>query len=145
MRMGTDSSLPTTTFFGRTYDETLDLVRRTRDYLLLFGERDCAALDMVAILAYSAETSRITTRLTHLMAWLLLQRAVHEGELTVEEARREAPELARIKVCIDRACVDAERLPERLARLLDESDRLYRRIMRLDEMIRRDAPPALVN
>src|SRR5271166_2189519 len=140
MQMQSESGLPATAFFGRTYDEALDLVRRTRDYLRDAGAHDCALLDPVTGLAYSAESSRITARLTNLMAWLLMQRAVHQGEITIDEARREAPELARIKVCLEPACVEIDRLPARLTRLLDQSDRLYRRIMRLDEMIRRDVP-----
>jgi regulator of CtrA degradation len=129
-----------TAFFGRTYDETLELLRQTRDYLRDAGAHECSLLDSVAGLAYSAETSRITARLTNLMAWLLLQRAVHQGEIGSDEARREAPELGRIKVCLDPSCIEIDRLPVRLAVLIDRSDRLYRRIMRLDEMIRRDAP-----
>ena len=129
-----------TAFFGRTYDEALDLVRQTRDYLRDSGSYECSLLDTVAGLAYSAETSRITARLTNLMAWLLLQRAVYQGEISSDEARREAPELGRIKVCLEPACIETDRLPARLASLLERSDRLYRRITRLDEMIRRDTP-----
>jgi len=140
MQMRTQTGLPATTFFGRTYEEALDLVRQTRDYLRDFGAYECALLDRIAGLAYSAESSRITARLTNLMAWLLLQRAVHQGEISALEARAEAPELGRIKVCLEPACIEVERLPARLAELLDQSERLYRRVMRLDEMIRRDVP-----
>ncbi|HYM31734.1 MAG TPA: DUF1465 family protein [Candidatus Cybelea sp.] len=128
-----------TAFFGRTYEETLALVTDARDYLRDRGTLDAASLDPLTKLAYSAETSRVTARLTHLMAWLLLQRAVHQGEITAVEACREAPELARVEICTGEVCIEAERLPARLNLLLARSERLYTRIMRLDQMIRRDA------
>ncbi|HUN51451.1 MAG TPA: DUF1465 family protein [Candidatus Sulfotelmatobacter sp.] len=136
------AAAPVTAFFSRTYDEALELVRTTRDYLRDAGAYECSLLDPLGSLAYSTETSRITARLTNMMAWLLLQRAVQQGEISNDEARREAPELGRIKVCLDPSCIEVDRLPARLVSLLDRSDRLYRRIMRLDDMIRRDAPGA---
>ena len=131
---------PATAFFSRTYDETLNLVREARDYLRDRGADDRAGLEPIVGLAWGAEISRLTTRLTNLMAWLMLQRAVHGGEISPEEARNQAPELGSLRVCLEPACVDPARLPEELSVLLERSARLYQRVARLDEMVRRDLP-----
>src|SRR5512146_2592986 len=129
---------PATAFFSRSYDETLNLVRESRDYLRDRGAADRTDLDPIVGLAWGAEISRLTTRLTNLMAWMLLQRAVHGGEITAVEACDQAPALGSIKVCLEPACIDPARLPSELGELLDRSARLYQRIARLDEMVRRD-------
>ena len=40
-------------------------------------------------LSYATESMRLTTRLMQIASWLLLQRAVNEGEMTVEQASQE--------------------------------------------------------
>jgi len=86
----------------------------------------------------SCEALRVTARLTQIMAWLLAQRAVHAGELSTEELVRRNEALADIEICM---AADEEGLiaglPARFRELLDRSHRLYTRVARLDEMIRR--------
>ena len=55
-----------------------------------FGAREEAkALTRMPALAYANESMRLTTRLMQIASWLLLQRAVNEGELTQEQAKEE--------------------------------------------------------
>ena len=48
-----------------------------------------AASSREASFVYATESMRLTTRLMQLASWLLLQRAVNEGELTAANARAE--------------------------------------------------------
>ena len=119
-------------FFDRTYREALSLTRETRDYFneVEPDERDQAPSRVR--LAMSCEGMRVTARLTQVVAWLLIQRAVMEGELTRAEAREQPYRLSGQDVC---SHVDAQHeadFPERLRDLLARSLSLYQRIERLD-------------
>jgi regulator of CtrA degradation len=123
-------------FFSRTYDEALAMLRETRDYLAGRGKMELRTLANEAALDYSRESMRLTARLTQVMAWLLLQRAVHVGEITPEDARKPEHRLSGQDICL--APSDGlERLPSRLISLLERSDSLYRRIERLDQLASR--------
>ena len=127
-----------TRFFSGTYDEALGLLRRSRDYLAGPGERDRARLSHNQGLIYSLESMRLTARLTRVMAWLFVQRAVCGGEMTIMDARDDGFRLDNVAVCLEET-KSPHALPTGLARLLTESDRLYRRVSRLDQMLRRDS------
>ncbi len=129
-----------TTFFGRTYDEALALLREARDYIALGGERadrDGLAIDRRLMLA--RESMRVTARLGHVMAWLLLQKAVHAGELTRRDAATAPHRLGGQPVCLDDREELSAGLPERLKSLSRRSHALYVRVARLDELARRDS------
>ena len=81
----------------------------------------------------------MTARLTQIMAWLLVQRAVHAGELSRTDALSQHETLAGVRVCMEGSDEDWRGLPRRLVALLDKSHRLYVRVARLDELARRQA------
>jgi len=86
----------------------------------------------------SCEALRVTARLTQVMAWLLAQKAIHAGELSTAEVIERQDRLTDIAVCMDEEAADEiVGLPARFRELLDRSHRLYIRVARLDEMIRR--------
>ncbi len=127
-------------FFGRTFDETLALTREARDYLRDYGEEESRELAVEVAAYFSVETMRLTSRLTNMMAWLLVQRAVHQGELTREEFRDDDSwRLGGAEVCLQESDVDIELLPPYLSDLLRRSERLYSRIARLDGMVAAEA------
>src|SRR3546814_12637811 len=69
----------------------------------------------------SCEAMRLTSRLTQVMAWLLVQKAVHAGEMTREEARAPQHRLGGQSVCGEvRPPVEGSLRP-RLAELLERS------------------------
>ena len=78
----------------------------------------------------------MTARLIHVMAWLLAQRAVHAGEITLEESVSEKFSLGGRRICLEesqyRSCIE----DQPLCALIDRSLRLYVRISRLDTMIK---------
>jgi len=125
-------------FFSRTYDETMDLMVEARNYLshLEGGERRHAG--PMAGLMISCEALRVTSRLTQVMAWLLVQRAVHQGEISGDEAMAESNRLSGTMVCLDESRAEDLALPRGLRSLLDRSLHLYLRISHLEaQMLRR--------
>lgn len=126
-------------FFGRTYDEALQLTREARDYVAgrLLDRRGETSPDLR--LASSCEEMRVTARMTQVMAWLMIQRAVHEGEITRAEAAQDEHRLAGQEACLADPVVPTETLPARLVDLLERSRELYERVQRLDAML--DAQP----
>jgi len=132
------AGLSATTFFSKTYDEALALVVEARDYV-----RDGAAAESRYLapdlrILLSCETLRLTTRLTEVMAWLFTQRARHAGELTEDEVRDEASRLGAPELGLAGPGARPGYLPPRLDSLMERSERLYRRVQRLDELVRRD-------
>lgn len=125
----------TITFFDRTYDEAFSLLVEARDYLADRQRRETEPLAPSVQLVVSCETMRLTTRLVQVMAWLLVQRAVHAGELDAEEADRPERRLGGQEICAEPGPWDRTGMPRRLQLLLDRSQALYNRVARLDEMV----------
>lgn len=119
--------------FDRTYDEALSLLIEARNYFQFGGgaRRDG---DAMARLIASCEAFRVTARLTQVMAWALVQKAVASGEMTREEAASEEHRLAGQEVCLD-ISTDIDDMPLGLRHLLDRSHALYQRTNRLDALL----------
>jgi regulator of CtrA degradation len=120
--------------FGNLFREGMDLVEQTAAYLDGVGRAEAKALDRAASLTYATESMRLTTRLMQLASWLLLHRAVKEGEMTLVQANRE-----KIKVKLSAAdpgpADTIEKLPEQLQDLIARSMSLQSRVRRLDATI----------
>jgi len=115
--------------FDRTFQEGMDLVEETAGYLDGSGRQESKLLLRSAALAYAAESMRLTTRLMQVASWLLVQRAVREGDMPPESAREERYRLGAEDICRG---VTTEDLPTGLLILLDRSERLYERVRHLD-------------
>lgn len=126
---------PVPTFFNKTYDETMGLMIEARDYISYGSQRDNRDMRPGDRLVISCETLRITSRLTQVMAWLLVQKAVHAGEMTQEQAVTEPYRLSGQSVCEDRDYEEMELLPRALRSLLERSYNLYVRVARLDALM----------
>src|SRR5687768_17845905 len=72
--------------FDRTFHEGMELVEETATYLDGGGRQESKLLSRSAALAYAAESMRLTTRLMQVASWLLVQRAVREGDMAAEAA-----------------------------------------------------------
>ncbi|HEX5264808.1 MAG TPA: DUF1465 family protein [Phenylobacterium sp.] len=116
--------------FQRTFQEGMDLVEETAGYLDGAGRQASKLLSRNAALAYAAESMRLTTRLMQVASWLLVQRAVREGDMPPIAACEERYRLTGEEVC--RANGEADGLPGELLMLLDRSERLYERVRHLD-------------
>lgn len=127
-------------FFDNTFEEALILAREARDYLAYQEHSDYARLSAVARLGASCEAMRLTARISQIIAWLLIQKAVHAGELSRSEAAKPEHRLAGHRVCEETNPVVEDELPQRLMELLDRSYQLYLRVSRLDAMMDRETP-----
>jgi regulator of CtrA degradation len=128
-----------TAFFSRTYEEATGLLVEARDYLATEEHADRARLGLGDRLRLTCEASRLTSRLTNIMAWLLARKAVFAGELTRAEAVRPPYQFERNETLADGDPTAYKNLSENLSELMDRSHRLYIRVARLDEIARRTA------
>jgi regulator of CtrA degradation len=127
--------------FSLIFREGMALVEETAAYLDGPGRKESKALERSAALAYATESMRLTTRLMQLASWLLLHRAVNEGEMSLAQAGQEK---SKVKLQVSEAG-DEETLrllPESLRALIERSVRLQNRVRRLDASIHSAAGPA---
>src|SRR5438128_8892116 len=75
--------------FAGLFREGMALVEETAAYLDGPGRKESKSLQRNAALAYATESMRLTTRLMQLASWLLLHRAVNEGEMSLLQASQE--------------------------------------------------------
>ncbi len=119
-------------YFRGTYKEAFDLLVEARNYVEHHVPAFKYSRDPPDRFAMTTETMRLTSRLTQVMAWLMAQRAVQEGEIEAAEFVDDKYRLEGHDVCLKRAIEDMEDLPDGLGDLMDRSYDLYNRIMRLD-------------
>lgn len=121
--------------FLEIFKEGMGLVEQTANYLDNDGRREAKALSQSASLAYATESMRLTTRLMQMASWLLIQRAVNEGEMTEEQAMAEKH---KVKIQASTRAAHIKHfndLPPRLQQLIKNAERLHDRIHALDRMI----------
>ncbi len=119
--------------FERTFNEGMSLVEETSRYLEGRGLEESRELPRKAAILYAGESLRVTTRLMQAASWLLVQRAVHEGDMSAEDAAADRYRLGSREICFGGEHAETSMLPRTLQDLLKRSDALYRRIARLDE------------
>jgi regulator of CtrA degradation len=121
--------------FERTFDEGMALVEETARYLDGKGREEARVLPRKAAMLYAGESMRVTTRLMQAASWLLVQRAVRDGDMERDDAMNERYRLGSREICLGQCAEDTAVLPAELNDLLGRSDRLYRRIARLDDIL----------
>tara|TARA_A100000171_G_scaffold37601_1_gene36684 strand:+ start:1887 stop:2411 length:525 start_codon:yes stop_codon:yes gene_type:complete len=128
--------------FKRTYREGMALVEEAASYLDGPGREQAKDLPRATALAYATESMRMTTRLMQVAAWLLVQKAVHEGEMTETEALSEKYELGGRDLAKTEPAKAAQMLPDVLRDLIQRSENIYERIDRLDAQLRAGEEPS---
>src|SRR6201994_399729 len=117
--------------FSALFRDGMKLVEETASYLDGPGRKDSKKLERTSALAYATESMRLTTRLMQLASWLLLHRAVNEGEMSLDQANKE-----KTKVKLAAADPSPEemllKLPEPLQILIARSMALQSKVRRLD-------------
>jgi len=120
--------------FADLFRDGMALVEETASYLDGLGRQESKKLERNGALAYATESMRLTTRLMQLASWLLLHRAVKEGEMSLAQANKEK---AKVKLAAGEQSDEAniKLLPERLRNLIQRSKALQSAVRRLDATI----------
>src|SRR5262244_4398870 len=120
--------------FSDLFRDGMTLVEETATYLDGPGRQESKKLERAAALAYATESMRLTTRLMQLASWLLLHRAVKEGEMSLAQANKEK---AKVKLATTDLADEhnIKLLPERLRILIQRSKSLQSSVRRLDATI----------
>jgi len=116
--------------FTTLFQQGMDMVEQTATYLDGDGRDDSRDFERPLLHAYAQQSMRLSTRLMQLASWLLLQRAVNDGEMTPADARREGA-----KIDLEGPARDEETeamLPEGLRALIRRSHDLQRQISQLN-------------
>jgi regulator of CtrA degradation len=121
--------------FDAIFKEGMGLVEKTASYLDGQGRKEARALRGPVAVLYATESMRLTTRLLELASWLMIRRALKEGEITATEARTKRDRVklkapgrpAHIKGYAD--------LPQGLRSLIEISYSLNDRIFQIDRAI----------
>ncbi len=119
-------------FLPHIYAETMELLVHAHDYFHSHGADDQERLDPRLRSLYCSEMSRITMRLSCIMAWLLARRALSAEENSV------AMEIGNYRLDCREMClhqnIEAEScMPPFMNHLLTRSYDLYERVARLDD------------
>jgi regulator of CtrA degradation len=113
------------------YVEAMVLADEARSYFDLAAQDDRHTLDALTRVGFACESLKVTTRLMHVIAWLLTQRAVRAGELTRAESlipERRLGEAPRTDHLL------ALKFPDAARALIQQSEELYDRCRRLDRL-----------
>jgi regulator of CtrA degradation len=120
------------------YTEAMLLADEARSYFDEAGRDERSTLEPFARVGFACESLKVTTRIMHIVAWLLTQRAIESGEIPGRDGRRPERRLGHAQDT-DPAVLAA--LPPSAQRLIGTSADLYARVKRLDDGgLEADAP-----
>jgi regulator of CtrA degradation len=119
------------------YTEAMLMADEARSYFDEAGRGDRATLEPFARVGFACESLRVTTRIMHIVAWLLTQRAIESGEIPMRDGRRRETRLGHAQGSDPAVIVQ---LPEAAQRLINASAELYARVQRIDESSVEAAP-----
>ncbi len=121
------------------YTEAMLLADEARSYFDEGGRAEREALDPLVRVGFSCESLKVTTRLMHVIAWLMTQRAIDIGELNRRDALDPSRRLGNAPV-FDANLVSA--LPRSAQAMIAASADLHRRVARLDDAQQAMAMPS---
>lgn len=119
------------------YLETMVLADEARGYFDQAGRVARDALDPIDRVVFSCESLKVTTRLMHVIAWLLTQRAIDAGEMTAEAGTHPS---RRLGAPVDSDHEAIAKIPADAQSLVAASIDLYRRVERLDHSLEMREP-----
>lgn len=111
------------------YIEAMLLADEARAYFDSFGHSDRDTLSPMQRVTFSCESLKVTTRLMHVIAWLLTQRSLAAGDMHSANVLSPSMRLGSAKAS-EEATLAA--LPTDARTLIEASTELYLRVQRLD-------------
>jgi regulator of CtrA degradation len=112
------------------YTEAMLLADEARHYFDEAGRDERSTLEPFARVGFACESLKVTTRIMHIVAWLLTQRAIESGEIASRDGRRAERRLGHAQ---DSDPMVVGQLPPAAKRLINSSADLYARVKRLDD------------
>ncbi|HRD76858.1 MAG TPA: DUF1465 family protein [Hyphomicrobiaceae bacterium] len=121
--------------FEQLFKDGMGLVEATASYLDGQGRRDARQLTPGIALIYATESMRLTTRLLEIASWLLLRRALRDGEINESEARVRRRTIRLGTIGRPSHVTGWAELPPELRRLVDASFAVNDRIVQVDKVL----------
>lgn len=121
--------------FDKVFTEGMALVEEAAAYLDGPGRTDAKTLPREAGLTYAAWSMELTTRLMQAASWLVMQKAVRDGDMDASDAMAPKYRMRRDGPALDVSAQADSGLPDQFLRLVDGAEALFDRICRLDESI----------
>src|SRR6476619_6484191 len=112
------------------YTEAMLLADEARSYFDDAGRDERSTLEPFARVGFACESLKVTTRIMHIVAWLLTQRAIESGEIPGHGGRRPERRLGHAQ---ETDPVVVATLPPSAQKLITASADLYARGQRLDD------------
>jgi regulator of CtrA degradation len=109
------------------YTEAMVLADEARSYFDQGGLTDREALTPLKRVTLSCESLRVTTRLMHVLSWLLTQRAIDAGQIATAD-----PTPAEQWQGLEAQATPLEGMPPAAVAIIDASRDLCARVARLD-------------
>lgn len=116
------------------FNDTVALLLEARHYFSAVWPHYEPYLSPEERLHFTSEMSRITMRLSSVMAWLIAQKAIASGDLSEEEARD--------KYCLEgnELCLEVNQeaenvLPMEMRTILESTRQLYQRIYQIESQL----------
>lgn len=132
------NQVPAAIWLDKTYDETMGLLVEAKHYHAHRFNQQTRHLEPSHRLELTRESLRITTRLSHTMAWLLSEKAIINEEIDRTKYTSENDPLDTVFICMDPENKVAHMCPKALQDLLERSLSLFTRAARLEGMLRQD-------
>lgn len=126
----------TATLLDRTFDEGVALTMEARNYIAFQEQSNDQTPNLPHNLHVGYHHTRVSARLIQAMTWLLAMKALLSGEISPEEFSSPQYSLVGGDECENPTGPELEELPTGLRSLLERTQLLYSRIMRLDNMVR---------
>ena len=116
------------------YTEAMVLADEARSYFDDVGRVDRGELEPFARVGFACESLKVTTRIMHIVAWLLTQRAIESGEIPERAGQGQGRRRdRRLGHAADSDPTVIRLLPEMARKLIVASADLYARVKRIDE------------
>lgn len=118
------------------YVEAMVLADEARSYFDTRADEHRPLLDATGQMHFACESLKVTTRLMHVLAWLLTQRAIAAGELPTSV--RQNPDYQLGEAAGTDSAI-ADHFPPEMQALVVTSEDLYERVGRLERQMVRPA------
>jgi len=125
-------------WLDKTYDETLSLLEEAKAYNADIFPGQIRDFLPIKKMEATKESLRVTTRLSHTIAWLMNEKAIINDELTRREVESMYPPLQDEEICTFPSEKTKHQYPNGLVVLLDKSYDLFMRATRLENMLREE-------